>query len=241
VLETLGGPSLSNIVEIATGYTHSCAVTTDHRVKCWGHNYYGQLGNGTFTQSYVPVDVVETAGGGPLGNIISVTAGRYFTCALTIGGEVKCWGISDNVQLGYGLTFESNVPVDVLEEVGGMPLTGITDIVASDGETAGNYLYGHGHTCALTTDSGMKCWGDNDFGQLGDGSTTDWRLCPVDVLEESGGAALSDIIDMAVGSRHTCALTSSGNVKCWGEKGYGQLGTGPVIFFQSIPVDVILW
>ncbi|HEY3011764.1 MAG TPA: hypothetical protein VGJ36_03380 [Gemmatimonadales bacterium] len=154
-----GGLSFRQV--LAGGY-HSCGVTSDSRVYCWGHNGYGQLGDGTTTGRLKPVAV---AGG------LSFTAvgpGSYHTCGVTTNDRAYCWGWNGSGQLGDGTVTGRLTPVAV---AGNLPIDGVS--------TSLN-LY-TGHTCGLTTDNRAYCWGDNEDGQLGDG-TNDDKLTPVAVI-----------------------------------------------------------
>lgn len=201
----------SGVTAIAAGWYHTCALTTNGGVKCWGSNSNGQLGDGTTTSLYVPVDVAGLTSG-----VSAITAGQAHSCALMTNGGVKCWGWNVSGQLGNGTTINSLTPADV---------TGLTSGVSA-------IAAGYNHTCALTTTGGVKCWGWNVNGQLGDGTTID-RLTPVDVIGLTSG-----VIAIAVGKDHTCALTSSGGVKCWGGNVYGELGDGTTTE-RHTPVDVV--
>jgi alpha-tubulin suppressor-like RCC1 family protein/pimeloyl-ACP methyl ester carboxylesterase len=198
----------SGVAAIAAGGEHTCAVTTSGGVKCWGRNEYGQLGDGTTTDRLTPVDVSGLTGG-----VVAIAAGWRHTCALTTGGGVKCWGLNNQGQLGDGTGASRLTPVNV---------SGLMDGVAAI--AAGGF-----YTCALTTGGGVKCWGNNWYGQLGDGTTTR-RLTPVDVSGLASGVAA-----IAAGLEHTCALTTGGGAKCWGYNQYGQLGIDP----GWTPVDVV--
>ncbi len=200
----------SGVRAVAAGLYHTCALTTGGGVKCWGSNYYGQLGDGTTINRATLVDVSGLASG-----VRAVAVGRDHTCALTMGGGVKCWGYNGFGQLGDGTTTDHATPV----AVSGLA-SGVSALAAGDG-----------HTCALTTDSRVKCWGYNYSNQLGDGTTTN-RAVPVDVSGLASGVSA-----IAAGYSHTCALTADGGVKCWGNNGFGQLGDGTTTD-RATPVDV---
>ena len=200
----------SGVSALAAGYSHNCVVTASGGVKCWGYNFYGQLGDGTVNTRATPAAVSGLAGG-----VAKLGLGYYHSCAVTTTGGVKCWGTNGNGELGNGTTMGRSIPVDV---------TGLTSGVVAI--AAGGY-----HTCALTSSGGVKCWGYNYYGQLGDGTTTD-RETPVDV-----GGLTSGVIAVAAGYFHTCAVTSSGGVKCWGWNSYAQLGDGTTTQ-RTTPVDV---
>ena len=190
---------------IATGGYHACALTSGGGVKCWGYGYSGQWGS-----ILTPVDVSGLERG-----VRAIAAGVAYTCALTWGGGVKCWGDNQNGELGDGTTIARPTPVDV------RGLTGGAVAIA-----AAAY-----HACALISDGGVKCWGDNENGELGDGTTT-WRLTPVDVTGLAKG-----LVAISAGHSHTCVLTSDGGIMCWGANGFGQLGDGTHTD-RATPVEV---
>ena len=185
-------------LNVGAGLDHTCALTSSGGVKCWGWNTYGQLGDSATTERLTPVDVSGLAG------VTSLATGRLFNCALTSGGGVKCWGYNYYGQLGDGTTTDRPTPVDV---------SGLTSGVAA-------ISVGRSHACAVTTDGGVKCWGRNLEGQLGDNTTTD-RWTPVDVSGLTSGVA-----SVAPAGYHTCAVTTTGGAKCWGHNSAGQLGDG---------------
>jgi alpha-tubulin suppressor-like RCC1 family protein len=188
----------------------NCAVASGS-AKCWGFNSSGQLGNSSNVTSYLPVSVTGLAVG-----VTEIATGGTFACALVDGG-VKCWGSNGYGQLGNGTTVSSNSPVDVSGLGAG---SGVLSISAGS-ETA----------CAILAGGGtIKCWGRNDYGQLGDNSQTNSSV-PVDVSTIAAGAS-----KVSNATYHTCALVSGG-IKCWGANGYGQLGNGNNVA-QLTPVDV---
>lgn len=201
----------SGIAAVSAGVAHSCAVTTSGGAKCWGNNYYGQLGDATNNQQNSPVDVIGLQSG-----VMAITAGSGHTCVITTVGGVKCWGDNSNGQLGDGTGLNQATPVDVV----GLG-SGVVDIRA-----------GGTHTCAVTADGQLKCWGANYQGQLADGTTTS-QPTPITVANFVPG-----LVGVESGYYHSCALTSAGGVKCWGENIYGQVGAGDNVN-KLIPTDVV--
>ena len=182
---------------ITTGARHGCALTS-HGVKCWGYNYYGQLGDGTNANRAGAVDVSGVGSG-----VTAISGGAFHTCALTAGGTVKCWGLNISSQLGDGTEVERRAPVDAVR-LGG------TAIAVAAGDS---------HSCAILQGGRVTCWGENRYGQLGDG-TTRRRLAPVSVSGLSRGVSA-----LSLGGRHSCAIVG-GIVKCWGGNLFGQIGDG---------------
>lgn len=186
---------LSGVTAIAAGFLHTCAVLSGGGVRCWGDNYWGQVGDNSRTSRLTPVSVEGLTG------VAAIAPGTYHTCALTSNGGVKCWG-----ENGYGQLGDNSITARLTPgNVSGLT-SGVTAIASGDR-----------HICAVLSGGGMKCWGSNNQGQLGNGSPFN-SVTPVDVVGVTGLSAV------AAGSMHTCALLTGGAVKCWGENGDGQLG-----------------
>lgn len=203
---------LSGVAALSAGRTHNCVLKTDGTVACWGRNDYGQLGDGTTTDSSTPVAVSGLSG------VVAVNAGWDRTCAITGGGGVSCWGDNSSGQLGNGSKTNSPTPTPTPVAV-----SGLTGAVAVSG--GGNY-----HTCALKSDNSVVCWGDNLYGQLGNGANTE-NLTPVAV------SGLTDAIAVSTGSGFSCATKTNGSMVCWGNNDRGELGDGTVID-KNTPVAV---
>jgi len=203
-----GGTACTSL--LSAGYFHTCAVVGGG-LKCWGRNFYGELGDGSTSERDVPVNVSGLSTG-----VLSVSAGRSHTCAITSLGAVKCWGDNLYGELGNNSTSESHAPVDVM----GLS-TGVLSV------SAGRYA-----TCAVTSVGAVKCWGNNLYGQLGNNSTSTSHV-PVDVTGLSTG-----VLSVSVADSHVCAVTSAGAVKCWGKNLYGQLGNNATTE-SHVPVSVL--
>ncbi|PKL30786.1 hypothetical protein CVV43_05370, partial [Candidatus Saccharibacteria bacterium HGW-Saccharibacteria-1] len=200
--------------QIASGAEHSCGLTKQGLIYCWGNNSYGQLGNASSTVSTKPVQV-DTSGVLQNKSIVKIAVGGYsgtygVSVAIDSNGKVYSWGYNGYGQLGNGTTTSSNVPVEV-NSIGTLSGKAIKDISA-----------GPFHVTALSTENKLYSWGYNAQGQLGNNSTTNSSL-PVAVL--STGALLNKNITKVKSSSHyTVALDSDGKAYAWGYNAFGQLG-----------------
>ncbi len=196
-------------VQIAAGFSHTCVLYPTGAVACWGRNASGQLGDGSLTDRSTPVAVAG------LTDAVSVGTGDSHSCAVRRDGTVRCWGYNFYGQLGSGSASTlSASPVAVV---------GLADAVQISG--------GARSTCALRASGSLACWGANDFGQLGDGTTTPSRV-PVTV------SGLADAVVVDCGQDHACVARAAGGVACWGRNSMGQLGDGSYVD-SPIPVAVV--
>ncbi|HEY5923387.1 MAG TPA: hypothetical protein VIV11_17025 [Kofleriaceae bacterium] len=200
---------VTGIVAIAAANVHSCALDGAGAVWCWGRNNNGELGDTTTMDRTVPTPVSALA---PANRI---AAGTYHTCAVTAAGGVSCWGRNHEGQLGDTTQMDRRAPVQVSSLAAGVS----------------ELTLGTAHSCALLATGAVRCWGDNERGQLGDGTQQD-RASPVDVVGLSSG-----VIALGAGDQHTCALLAIGEVRCWGDNYRGQLG-GHLGAFSATPVAI---
>ena len=225
------GTTLSDVLAISAGHSHTCALISGGTVKCWGDNAAGQLGDGTATDSKNPVSVLASAGT-TLTGVVSISAGYSHTCVVMSDGTARCWGYNAWGQLGNGSALSSSYPVNVY--VSGSSGTALSNVSAISA--------GWGHVCAVLTTGTAWCWGNNSSGQLGDGATN-YRVNPVQVLGVGSVATLSGVAAISAGGvgggdSHTCALLTNGGIRCWGRDNYGQLGNDASSADSNRPVVV---
>ena len=184
----------STTLMVAQGDSHSCALLATGKVRCWGYNNYGQLGNPANSgNNKTPVDVIG------LTSVTQIAAGGSHTCAVLTTGNVKCWGYNQFGQLGF-----TGVSTSTPTTVPG--LTGVTKVAV-----------GSLHTCARQLTNVVVCWGYGQTGGLGNGAYGN-SSTPVAVTNLTGAS------DIAAGGDHACAIVALGNVKCWGRGLDGELG-----------------
>ena len=205
-----GGSSTTiSVIELALAGEHTCVLLSSGSIRCWGSGSYGELGYGN-TDALGDDETPSSAGDVSLGNrATGVGIGYYHTCAVLTAGKVRCWGLGSDGELGYGNG--SNVGDDEVPDA--------VDVV-NVGEPTQQIVGGSGHTCALLTSGHVRCWGSADYGALGYGNTiTTVAMSPAALGNVDVGGTVEKL---AAGNYHTCALLTTGRVRCWG---YGYLGT----------------
>ena len=216
-VDTSAGPVITSpapvvggliFASVTVGVYHACGLTGAGVAWCWGSNGAGQFGDGSDSSSVVPVP----AGGGM--RFAALSASGDYTCGLTFAGAAYCWGYDGMGQLGDGgKAEERKTPTAV---VGGLTFASLSA--------------GYGTTCGLTSSGTAYCWGDNFFGQLGNGNTTTSPQ-PLPVATELR------FVSLTVGSDHTCGVTPGGAAYCWGDNAVGQLGDGTTVQrLRPVPV-----
>jgi len=196
---------------LSAGGAHTCAISAQGELLCWGSNEFGQLGNGNLLETTVPAPVE-----GLLGSVSSVSTGASHTCAIMEYGALFCWGLNSHGQLGDGTTELRPWPV---------PVVGLSESVVQ-------VSAGYTHTCALTQRGSVLCWGDAESVQS---ASTSAHALPVPLPVVGLPSA---VVSISAGLESTCALTVVGNVFCWGENSFGQIGNRMAHRFAVAPTLV---
>lgn len=214
-VNTTGVLSGLKIKAISAGFYHTCVIASDDNAYCWGWNNDGQLGNGSVTQSLVPVAVNRSGLLNGL-KIKAISTGYNFTCAIASDDNAYCWGWNGNGTLGNDTITASPVPLPVAVHKTGS-LSGLTVKAITTGFT---------HACLIASNNRSYCWGANDKGQLGD-NTSVGKFSPTLVNDNNELSGLT-IKNIDAGGKYTCAIASNEKAYCWGLSESGVLGDGNV-------------
>ena len=213
-------------IAIAAGHRHSCALLDDNSVKCWGANHSGQLGLGDTNHRGDALgemgDALPIINLGSGRTALAIAVSQSHSCALLDDNNVKCWGSNSYGVLGQGDTVSRGYGPQQMGD-------NLLAIDFGSGRTAQSIATSSSHNCALLDDNSVKCWGRNEYGQLGQGDTVNRG----DNAGEMGDALLAidfgtnrTAMAITAGYRHSCALLDDNSVKCWGINSWGQLGLG---------------
>ena len=205
---------LADIVSMDAGDSHTCAVSDSGQAHCWGDNFAGKVGNGSLAEEEVLVPNMVVALDDV--QVATISAGRSHTCASTTSNLARCWGSNIDDQLAGGNIGFAPEPITVPNLAGTVLAT-----------TAGGK-----HSCAVRTGGELRCWGENEDGQIGDG-TTDEALIPTAISTPP-----QNVVSAVAGDTHTCGIASGGSVHCWGQNDVGQLGRGFTGFRSEFPLQV---
>ncbi len=200
-----------SVTAIGVGPYHACAVM-NKQVWCWGKNNLGQLGDGTTTNRAGAVRVIKESDGLPLQNATAVDASVGHSCAI-VDKQVWCWGSNFEGKLGVPSTDTESLGAVQVQVNGGGVLSNVTAIAL-----------GYHFSCAISN-AQVWCWGDNQEGEIGDGTTSAANNGAV--LADYGGTAFSNVTKIAAGRKFMCAINNA-KVYCWGANNVGQLGRGSV-------------
>lgn len=243
-----------SFLSVELGFNHTCAVTSTNELKCWGNNNNGQLGDGSLTDRYLPAIV------NPGVQYQRINSSNLRTCAITVGNRTQCWGsntynlvaseptrqltprlindsriyqqISASRESTWGISEGQLFVWGLLMNNSIGPIYTLPKRIQTP-EIPAFIAAGSDHQCFISTSKKLFCRGSNAFGQLGIGSISTYET---DFLSVDASESY-DLV--SVGVEHTCAVTESQNVKCWGQNSSGQLGNGTTIN-SSVPQTVTL-
>jgi alpha-tubulin suppressor-like RCC1 family protein len=235
------GMPLRDVLQIAVGDAHACALLASGTVACWGRNDFGQLGSAG-DQTHLARLVTDQATGDALADVRAIAAGDIFNCALTDQGKLLCWGSNNFGQLGATGVGSFSAGAQLFVDSTNAELDGIEELAL-----------GGFHGCARLAGGRVRCWGSDDASQLGgplgaggaggDGAGGAPRASPgphpdpVPVSNAAGGE-LTAALGLSLGTRHSCALFDGGFVRCWGQNASAELGDGTTV--ESIGARLVL-
>ena len=196
------------IVNLSSGYNHVCGILDNGSVSCWGLNNYGQGGNGG-TEWQLSPTLSASLGAGR--TAVALSSGGYHTCAILDNGSVSCWGMNTYGQLGDGT---SGYAADKYTP------TQTSSLGAN--RTAVAISSGFYHTCVILDNGDVSCWGNNGYGRLGHGGTSNQNTPTLTSSLGTGRTAVA----LSTGYYHSCAILDNGSVSCWGANFNGLLGNG---------------
>ncbi len=213
------------ITQISLGGAHSSAITSEGRLFTWGKNDFGQLGDGTTTDRYIPADITSWFNLVEGETITKITLRFWHSAALTSDGRIFTWGSNSDGELGDGTTTDRYIPTEITSQFNLNEEETITEI------TLGGY-----HSSAITTEGRVFTWGWNRYGQLGDGTTTS-RITPTEITSQFNLSVGETITKIALGNYSSSAITTDGRVFTWGDNTEGQLGDGTTTV-RYIPTEI---
>ena len=251
------------VSKVVVGSSHTCALISNGSVMCWGQEYGGKLGDGVERGTWDIATTPNYTAPLPDGRLaVDIGVDTSSTCAVLDNGSISCWGFAAYTLLGNdwienqpntGFLFGEDITVRSITTYGGHEggfISGMCVILSNDtvscwhGSLKDSYSFsphspvmvaiGAQHACALLSDSSLRCWGDNKFGQIGDGT---WES-KGDPIHIQGFDNQDSIISISAGSAITCAVTSSGKVYCWGSNSLGAVGDGTAYGLYEKPVKI---
>ena len=213
--------------DISVGYHHACVLLDNNKIKCWGYNRYGTLGQGHTNNIGDDANEMENLDAIDLGEgrtAKRVAAGQHHTCAILDNNDLVCWGDNEFYPLGIDLDLNNRAIGDASNEMGSNLVA--THLVSQDAIDMGA---GSNFTCVIRKNGSLYCWGENDYGQLGLEHTDTMGYMttqPVDVEVDLGSNLAAKTVEL--GRYHTCSLLDNDDIKCWGRNNHGQLGQGDI-------------
>ncbi|XMB72288.1 BMP family ABC transporter substrate-binding protein [Mycoplasmatota bacterium WC30] len=214
------------ITKLVLGHKHSLVLTSERRILIWGYNGYGQLGDGTRIDKITPIDITSQFSLNEGEYLIQASLGGYHSAALTSEGRIFTWGMNRYYgQLGDGSKETKEAPIEITDK-----------FTFNEGETITHVLLGYRYSLAQTSEGRIYTWGNNEYGQLGDGTTRD-RYTPVEITSNIILNEGETITSITIKTMNSSAITNEGRIFVWGDNRNGQLGDGTTID-SNLPIEV---